>query len=87
MYNTAYFDKRFHKKFCKTLLTINFTMSNRHKVPLGRPRRRREDNIKMDLWEVGCDPRDWIGIAEDRDQWLAYVRTVMNLRVASKSFS
>ena len=38
-----------------------------NKRPLGRPRRRWEDNIKMDLWEVGCDPRDWIVLAEDRD--------------------
>ena len=40
------------------------------KIPLGRPRRRWED-IKMDLREVGCDPGDWIGFAEDRDQWRA----------------
>ena len=51
------------------------------KTPLGRPRRRWEDNITMDLREVGCDPRDWIALAIDRDQWRAYVRTVMNLRV------
>ena len=38
------------------------------KRPLGRPRRRWEDNIKMDLREVGCDPSDWIALAEDRDQ-------------------
>ena len=38
------------------------------KRPLGRPRRRWEDNIKMDLREVGCDSRDWIDLAEDRDQ-------------------
>ena len=44
------------------------------KRPLGRPRRRWEDNIKMDLREVGCHPRDWIALAEDRDQWRAYVR-------------
>ena len=49
--------------------------------PLGRPRRRWEDNVKMDLREVGCDPGDWIALAEDRDQWRAYVRAVMNLRV------
>ena len=48
---------------------------------LGRPRRRWEDNIKMDLREVGCDPGDWIALAEDRDQWWAYVRAVMNLRI------
>ena len=38
------------------------------KRPLWRPRRRWEDNIKMDLWEVGCDPGDWVDLAEDRDQ-------------------
>ena len=38
------------------------------KRPLGRPRRRWEDNLKIDLREVGCDPRDWIAFAEDRDQ-------------------
>ena len=51
------------------------------KRPLGRPRRRREENIKMDLREVGCDPEEWIDLGEDRDQWRAYVRVVMNLRV------
>ena len=48
---------------------------------LGRPRRRWEDNIKMDLREVGCDTGDWIILAEDRDQWQAYIRAVMNLQV------
>ncbi|KAJ4439489.1 hypothetical protein ANN_07613 [Periplaneta americana] len=51
------------------------------KRPLGRPRRRWEDNIKMDLREVGYDGRDWINLAQDRDQWRAYVRAAMNLRV------
>ena len=51
------------------------------KRPLGRPRRRWEDIIKMDLREVGCDAGGWIALAEDRDQWRAYVRAVMNLRV------
>ena len=51
------------------------------KRSLGRPRRRWEDNIIKDLWEVGCDPGDWMAFAEDRDQWRAYVRAVMNLRV------
>ncbi|KAJ4442259.1 hypothetical protein ANN_12125 [Periplaneta americana] len=50
------------------------------KRPLGRPRRRWEDNIKMDLREVGCDDRDWINLAQDRDRWRAYVRAAMNLR-------
>ncbi|KAJ4433926.1 hypothetical protein ANN_16241 [Periplaneta americana] len=47
---------------------------------LGRPRRRWEDNIKMDLREVGYDDRDWINLAQDRDLWRAYVRAAMNLR-------
>ena len=37
------------------------------KRPLGRPRRRREDNINLDFMEVGCDPREWIDLAKDRD--------------------
>ena len=49
------------------------------KRPLGRPRRRWEDNIKMDLREVVCDPGDWRALSEDRDQCRAYVKAVMNL--------
>jgi hypothetical protein len=49
------------------------------KNPLGRPRRRWMDNIKMDLREIGWDGRDWIKLAQDRDQWRALVNTVMNL--------
>ena len=48
--------------------------------PLGWPRRKREDNIKMDLREVGCDIGGWIALPEDRDEWRAYVRAVMNHR-------
>ncbi|KAJ4446207.1 hypothetical protein ANN_12901 [Periplaneta americana] len=48
---------------------------------LGRPRRRWEDNIKMDLREVGYDDREWLNLAQDRNQWRAYVRAAMNLRV------
>ena len=51
------------------------------KRPLGRHRRRWEDNIKMDLQEVGCGSMDWIELAQDRDRWRALVSTVMNLRV------
>ena len=46
----------------------------------GRPRRRWEDNFKIDLREVGCDPGEWIDLAEDTDQWRAYVRAVMTSR-------
>ena len=49
--------------------------------PLGRPRRRGGDNIRMDLQEVGCGYMDWIGLAQDRDRWRTLVSAVMNLRV------
>jgi hypothetical protein len=49
--------------------------------PLGRPRPRWEDNIKMDLREVGWEGIDWIDLAQDRDRWRALVYTVMNLWV------
>ena len=51
------------------------------KRPLGRPRRRWEDNIKMDFREVGGGGGDWIELAQDRDRWRAFVGTVRNLRV------
>ena len=51
------------------------------KRPLGRPRRRWEDNIKMDLQEMACWAMDWIELAQDRDRWRAFVNAVMNLRV------
>jgi hypothetical protein len=51
------------------------------KRPLGKPRRSREDNIKMDLREIGWDGMDWIDLAQDRDQWRALVNTTMNVRV------
>ena len=49
--------------------------------PLGRPRRRWVDNIRMDLQEVGCGDMDWIGLTQDRDSWRTLVSAVMNLRV------
>jgi len=51
------------------------------KRPLGRPRRRWVDNIRMDLQEVDCGYVDWIGLAQDRDRWRTLVSAVMNLRV------
>jgi hypothetical protein len=49
--------------------------------PIGRPRRRWIDNIKMDLLEIGLNVVDWIGLAQDRYRWRALVNSVMNLRV------
>ena len=49
--------------------------------PLGRPRRRWVDNIRMDLQEVGCGYMDWIGLAKDRDRWRTLLSAVMNLRI------
>ena len=51
------------------------------KRPLGRPRRRWEDNIRMDLQEVGCGYMGWIGLTQDRDRWRMLVSAVMNVRV------
>ena len=53
------------------------------KTPLGRPRRRWEDNIKMDLQEVGGGRGDWMELAQDRGRWRALVSAVMNLPVPS----
>ena len=51
------------------------------KRPLGRPRHRWEDNIKIDLQEVRCGCMDWISLAQDKDRWWALVNEVMKLRV------
>jgi hypothetical protein len=55
------------------------------KRPLGRPRRRWVDNIKMDLGEIGWSGTDWIGPAQDNDKWKALVNTAINLRVPSNT--
>jgi hypothetical protein len=49
--------------------------------PLGRPRRRWVDNIRMDLGEVGWGDVDWIGLGQDRDRWRAFVNSVMNIPI------
>jgi hypothetical protein len=51
---------------------------------LGRPRRRWEDNIKMDLRDTGIDRENWIQLTQDRVQWWAFVKTVMNSRVSQR---
>ena len=53
------------------------------KRPLGRPRCRWEDNIKMGRQEVGCEGMDWIDLAQDMDRWRTFVNAVRNLRVPS----
>jgi hypothetical protein len=56
------------------------------KRPRGRPRRRWEDGVRMDLMEIGWGNVDWIQLAQDKDRWLAVINTAMNLRVlASRS--
>jgi hypothetical protein len=49
--------------------------------PLGRPRRRWKENIKMDLQEADCGGKEWIEVSQDRDRWQAHVNAVMNFRV------
>ena len=51
------------------------------KRPLGRPRRRWEDNIRMDLKEIGINSRDWVDSTQDRDYWRTLVNAELNLRV------
>jgi hypothetical protein len=64
------------RKLCKVLVG-----KPEGKRPLGRPRRRWEDGIRMDLMEIGLGGVDWIRLAQDRDRWRAVVSAVMNLRV------
>jgi len=59
----------------------NNNNNNKGKRPLGRPRRRWEDNIKIDLQEVWCGGMDWMDLAQDRDWWRTLVIAVMNIRV------
>jgi hypothetical protein len=61
----------------ETLGVIRNLKNNR---PLGRPRHRWEDNIKMDLQDARCEDMDWIDLAQNRDKWRALVNAVMNIR-------
>ena len=55
------------------------------KRPLGRPRRRWEDNVRMDLEEIGMNVGNWVGLAQDRDYWRALVNLILNLWVPQTS--
>ena len=67
-----------HSSLCPVMVLVGKPEGNR---PLGRPRRRWEDNIKLYLQEVGGGCGDWMELAQDRDRWRALVSTVRNLRV------
>ena len=58
-----------------------FTGTYAGKRPSGRPRRRWEDNIRLHLKEIGINTRNWVGLAQNRDYWIALVNAVLNLRV------
>jgi len=73
-----------HSKQNQLLTKRNKTLGRKPegKRPLGKPRRRWEGNIRMDLSEIGWKGVDWVHLAQDRDQWRAVVNMVMNLRVS-----
>ena len=69
------------KKVNNILLTIPLTDRPTGNRPLGRPRRRWKDNIRMDLEEIGINAGNWVDSAQDRDYWRALVNAALNLRV------
>jgi len=69
------------------ILERKFVHINELNRSLGRPRRRWEDNIKVDLQKVVCGGMDWIRLAQDRDRWLALVNAVMIFRVPKNSLN
>jgi hypothetical protein len=70
-----------HARGREEVFTGFFVGRPKRKRPVGRPRRKWEDNIKLDIREIGIDVANWIRLAQDRVQWRACVNTVMNLRV------
>ena len=60
----------------------NLICKSTGKRPLGRPRRRWEDNIRKDLEEIGINAGNWVDLAQDRDYWRAFVNAALNLRVS-----
>jgi hypothetical protein len=70
-----------HTKHINTLRGQNVAFVNVKVAALGRPRRRWDDNIKVNLQEVGCGDTDWIEVAQDRNRWRAIMNAVMKLQV------
>ena len=69
------------KSFNRPLINCSYTYFLLGKRPLGRPRRRWEDNIRMDLEEIGINAGNWVDSAQDRNYWRALVNAALNLRV------
>jgi hypothetical protein len=78
--DNSYFERVEEFRYLGTTLT-NQNSEPEGKTPLRRPRRRWEDNVRVDLQEVGCGFEVWIGLAQNRDRWRALVSAVRNLRV------
>jgi hypothetical protein len=78
--SVAYGTQRFNAVFTRALKMLTGTAAG--KRPLGRPRRRWEDNIRMDLKEIGINTRNWVDSAQDRDNQRALVKKTLNLRVS-----
>jgi hypothetical protein len=81
MWSVSFLTPYFSHAASKMCYNVSVEGKARGKEPLGRSRRRRLDNIRMDLVEVGRGDVDWIGLAQDRDRWRALVNSVLNLRV------
>ena len=73
--------RRLHNEELHSLYRSPITGKPTGKRPLGRPRRRWEDNLRMDLENIGINPRNWVHSVQDRDYWRALVNTTLKLRV------